>query len=360
MSAPPADAAEPPDTAPPPDTTPSLEDTAGAAADTAGATGLDAPPGCLVVTTAADEDNGATNGLSLREALAAANATAGHDCITFSGPMTIRPTTNLPVLEDPAGASIFGGGVVFIDGAMNTTAARRALQFSEGNNTVSGREMGNLPNEANDVCIHAKSSNNTIGPAVYLHDCGQGMQLEGNDNEVKASRFARNGSAIKVNPNSMRARLWLNVFTDNLTEAIQMNAPATDSFLRHNTFFRNPHGLKLKGVIVRVAVQNNVFVSMGTTDNGITYDAGSTFMPLDHNDFFGFAANRACDGCMGLMGPNTLSVDPMFVSPAGGDLRLQPGSPVIDKGIDTLLDVNGAAAGLYNGSAPDMGAFESP
>jgi len=47
---------------------------------------------------------------------------------------------------------------------------------------------------------------------------------------------------------------------------------------------------------------------------------------------------------------HNLSVDPLFVDPAGLDWNLQPGSPLIDIGMDVGLP--------FCGAAPDLGAFE--
>lgn len=56
--------------------------------------------------------------------------------------------------------------------------------------------------------------------------------------------------------------------------------------------------------------------------------------------------------------------DPLFVDPGGGDYHLSVASPCIDAGTpflvlegDTLLQLQATA---YEGSSPDMGAFESP
>ncbi len=49
--------------------------------------------------------------------------------------------------------------------------------------------------------------------------------------------------------------------------------------------------------------------------------------------------------------PGEVIGDPMFVDRAGGDFRLASGSPAIDAGLDLGLP--------FNGTAPDIGAFES-
>jgi type IX secretion system substrate protein len=61
-------------------------------------------------------------------------------------------------------------------------------------------------------------------------------------------------------------------------------------------------------------------------------------------------------------GSNNINDDPMFVDTVNGDYRLQSGPPCIDVGTaffeigaDTLINLN---PWQYNGSAPDMGAYE--
>ena len=63
-------------------------------------------------------------------------------------------------------------------------------------------------------------------------------------------------------------------------------------------------------------------------------------------------------------GAGDIDSDPLFVNPASGDYTLSEGSPCIDAGTsffilegDTLVNIPDS---LYNGLAPDMGAFESP
>jgi hypothetical protein len=59
------------------------------------------------------------------------------------------------------------------------------------------------------------------------------------------------------------------------------------------------------------------------------------------------------------LGPTELQGDPLFVDASSGDLRLGAGSPAIDKGEITIFasDIRGAA--VPQGSAPDIGAYES-
>ena len=53
----------------------------------------------------------------------------------------------------------------------------------------------------------------------------------------------------------------------------------------------------------------------------------------------------------GALPQGNVSVDPEFANPAEADWHLQPGSPMIDKGVDAGLP--------YCGAVPDLGAFAS-
>ncbi len=66
-----------------------------------------------------------------------------------------------------------------------------------------------------------------------------------------------------------------------------------------------------------------------------------------------------------LPGIGNINADPLFVDSLNNDFRLQEGSPCIDAGIqDTIIIYNDGQDTLiippmaYNGSAPDMGAYE--
>ena len=87
-------------------------------------------------------------------------------------------------------------------------------------------------------------------------------------------------------------------------------------------------------------------------------NAISSFSANDHNDYFGNTLGT-CSACS--VGAGSLAVDPLYLDSSIDDFRLQPGSALIDAGIDTGNDVNGPQPGngLFNGSNPDIGAHES-
>ena len=65
-----------------------------------------------------------------------------------------------------------------------------------------------------------------------------------------------------------------------------------------------------------------------------------------------------CSSCT--PGSNALLLDPSYENSGADNYALGAGSLLIDEGAVLGVDVNGAAAGDFNGSAPDLGAHESP
>jgi hypothetical protein len=79
--------------------------------------------------------------------------------------------------------------------------------------------------------------------------------------------------------------------------------------------------------------------------------------------FNGFFANAGGNGCGGIdVSPDAVTGDPLYVDAAAGDLHLQPGSPMIDRGTGaapelTATDADGAPR-IRNGVV-DIGAYEA-
>ncbi len=73
-----------------------------------------------------------------------------------------------------------------------------------------------------------------------------------------------------------------------------------------------------------------------------------------------FFANALGPLASGPSDGGSVLADPRFLGQDAGDFRLAPGSPAVNAGFDSGLDVNGPAAGDFNGSGPDLGGRESP
>jgi hypothetical protein len=84
---------------------------------------------------------------------------------------------------------------------------------------------------------------------------------------------------------------------------------------------------------------------------------------IDHSDFVTRApAPGTPDAALVSEGAGNRNGDPLFVDPALDDYRLQPGSPAIDAGVasDLSLPTDLDGRPRFQGSAPDLGAYESP
>jgi parallel beta helix pectate lyase-like protein len=73
--------------------------------------------------------------------------------------------------------------------------------------------------------------------------------------------------------------------------------------------------------------------------DSIVLGAGSAQVTLGLNGTVAASHSNVHMGGAGLPGPGNLDVDPLFVSPIAGDLRLAPGSPCIDAGDPTRVRV---------------------
>ena len=122
----------------------------------------------------------------------------------------------------------------------------------------------------------------------------------------------------------------------------------------HQTFHANGVAISYEGGWEHVLL-NNVF--SGQTAASILGCEGLFALRRDHVLY----DQAAADGCLA-GDPGVVRADPLFGSAAGGDFRLQWGSPLIDTAPPVPVvgvDVNGAAPGFYFGAGPDYGGRET-
>jgi len=102
-------------------------------------------------------------------------------------------------------------------------------------------------------------------------------------------------------------------------------------------------------------------------NNGAQGGPSTATITTSYSDWSTKTENALANGAAQVVvGPGHLDVDPAFANPAGGDYRLTPGSPVIDRGDPAAagpgLDLDGHARvvdGDANGiSVRDLGAYE--
>ncbi len=332
-----------------------------------------APGDLVLVTTAIDEDDaGATpgapggTGLSLREAIAYVNALGAPRTILVAVAEPIVHATPLPslvvaasaIVGDPAAPLAFpdvalscltlDGTDQLLLGATVTGCTNTAVLLGNGSDGARVAECTITPSPGGQGI--AAKANNAIGPRNVISRAATGVKLTGSpasaflveENRIEGNDvgiFAASGADLTVRRNRV---------TSNLGSGLQATPSSGTCRLVHNVFDANGRdGADLAKFDGGIVVQNNLFTRNGAY--GLRVDAAAA----DHDGFF---ANGLGAISSGTTGPTDVLEDPLYA----GDHRLSPGSPAIDRGVVTELDVNGPAAGNYWGAAPDLGAWEAP
>ncbi len=150
---------------------------------------------------------GADGAISLREAIEAANATAGPDRVEFSVSGIISPTSELPVLSDTTGGTtIDGGGSVRIDGSA-APEDTDGLHVTSANNEIIGLMVTRFPGLG--IVIHGKDAHhnrvagckigtdginklgNTKGPGIQITEDAR-HNLVGGRSEAERNNISDN------------------------------------------------------------------------------------------------------------------------------------------------------------------------
>lgn len=209
---------------------------------------------------------------------------------------------------------------------------------------------GSLPGEGN---LFAYNSSHGIGAFFsrsggftaignVIRDNAQNGIFTNWDNAVISKNLIyRNGTGatkydgIFVHANADAAKILNNTVHGNGLAGIAV--AGTNATVRNNIVTGNltSYGLNLTGTL---SESYNLVTDASTTPANAL---GRSNVALDATD---------------------LNANPLYVNAAGNDFTLQNASPAINRGIDLAADqpdMNGAAAGNFNGYAPDMGYWES-
>ena len=333
----------------------------------------------VLVTTADDEnDGGATpaspggTGLSLREAINFANGAAGRQSILVPSGFSIALTNELPSPSDASGVDIVGDGAL-LDGS-GLGGSDDCVAVTAAQTRLFGLEIQNCSRSPLRTAVNAIDSHFS---RLNIHDNGQEVFLNGTnarfgpDNEVSrsadvcvgvvsvAATIDRNfihdcpGRGLVLTGSSDGTLVLGNVIARS-APGILFGSGANNNTLVHNVLHANSDGINAGATPSGIVMQNNIFSA--NTGFGMRAD-DLVFAANDHNDYFGNSVGT-CDACS--LGTGSLTSDPQYIDAAADDFRLQPTSANINAGIDTGYDVNGPAAGSFNGANPDIGAKESP
>lgn len=189
---------------------------------------------------------------------------------------------------------------------------------------------GSGDGDGEGISIH----NSTENAEVYentVYDCTSGITVE-------------DGSTDDVDVHN-------NLIYDLHTEGEDTNASVGNmgafhavSSVSNVRFYNNTiHDAPVNSIIL-----SNTGLSGIVFKNNIFHDCGN----IVNEGAAGVEADYTCwsNTTESIVGANDVTDDPLFASEAEDDYELQSGSPCIDAGVDVGF--------VFNGSAPDMGAFE--
>ncbi len=280
---------------------------------------LDIHVGAVVVTTTADSSNGDTSsvaaligddggdGISLREAIEAANNTAGDNYLAFSigsGTQTIALSSALPVITESVtidgwtqpGYSGTPGIVIDAD---QQVANAFVLAATADDSTIRGFVLRDFSSDA--IVIHAGSDNNTIaGNHIGSFDPdgadlgstesnqGSGIHIEGADNLIGGTTAAErnliggNASGITVAGTSATGNIVIGNYIGTDAAGLIAVGNATDGIVIKDG---------AQGNTIGGAGENRRNLISGNNNDGIWITGAGTDNNSVQNNWIGLDAN---------------------------------------------------------------------
>ena len=349
----------------------------------------------IVVNSSADPGTGTCDitECTLREAVALATSRGGVDTITFD-PAVFPPATPTTInvnnssgsitINDAAGVQIIGNRGVWL------VYANTALAINSANTVVANLDISGATTGGRSCVTIAAASNNDWFFGNTLRLCDTAISVAGGSNEFGPGNVFQTGNN---NPNSINITggndQYIHENRFSLCDATCVTMANTTS--GHNierNFFYSSAGRAITVAGSNVSVYHNTFDAVGSggddaiyisyTDTAlpgvdpghqvmdnifsnnancaINYTSGLTAATSDYNDLF----NNDTIGCSAPpAGTHNLNTNPQYVNRGAFNFSLLSNSLCINAGFDVGVDTNGTGPGLYNGSAPDIGADET-
>lgn len=335
----------------------------------------------IVVDVNNDNIDAGDGGTSLREAIELANTTPGPNLITFDAGMIIQigsslqqPGTEVGTLTDTSPTYIMGRPGVIIDGSSLGGGQSGMIAQSDNNGFMwldlrhcndigivlqgNSNRVAHIEVELSTQPVSIVGNFNTVGPDNSLHDnVDIGVNVRGSNNRVVGNLLKDNKDGIAFHGGGGGGATGNIAISNTILRSTQNGVNIRNntslSRIENNTIQGSESAnIKIAAAAGGVSVHNNII--HGSNGDGIAAGGNPT---LDNNLYFG-NMDADCSGCN--QGANELHLEPQFIDPIIDDLRLQPGSPCIDAGVDRSEDVNGNGAGDHYGMAPDIGGWEAP
>ena len=315
----------------------------------------------------------------------AANGNVGHDYIVLRD-LTIAANTPAAFTDDEGVTirQVAGGTLTVNSPGTGPGTDRTVFRLESKNNLIDGVRVLNVSNARS--IIEVKDDDNVVQNCeiegferrgIYIN-VGNNVQLRNNviTGGLDGQGNERGGIIVR---DSAGAVVSGNTVALNAMDGVQVRN-SSDLFIDHNTVADNGgSGLDFFGEPSSgICLRNNNVTGNGEfgldASQAVTFELSPTCTaPLSagprygNNDFdnaSGACGGSECDACaclpLGLLWE--YSVDPLYSSTTVGDENLYClGAPstLIDGGGDLLsYDLNGTAAGNFNGAKPDIGSRE--
>lgn len=338
-----------------PTTTGSSGGTGGAPTTTGASGGSGGTGGSIVGDFVVDSSSDDGTGLTLREAIDLANATAGPQVITFAD-SSVNPVLTVGQLpEISESVHILGTGNT-VTGTVNNA---RCFQIQADDVRIENIEITGCQTQP----IFMGAGNRVEIIDCNMHDNGGPLYIESPDGRIEGNTISGTGSQVVAlyGVNMMlldniisgpAVCVYLDRFANNITiqgnlitscsTGIQFSG-LTGANLWHNTL------AGLSGTAISVGQASG----LDTRNNIISHNSGwgiqgadSDFTALDYNLFFQNTSGD-CSSCSA--GANDASGDPLYLNTT--TYAIDPGSPAVNAGVVGIRP--------YNGTAPDIGYFET-